>query len=147
MQKENIASSMTARPRCPRKRKIYLRTGRLNQAMADAGYALLDHAGKIYERAKGFDTAVRDSVSVGLAAVVTAAYDSLAIAQAVPNDFRESFVATSTAEWFREKGFTEWFCIGASSEFRTSLPRTQGWFPAPDPPIAPIRPKRDAKAK
>ena len=148
MEKKKVNKDMTAVDRLPRRRRYVMRAPRVNQAMNDAGYAMLDYAEKIYKHAQGLDTGVRDSVSTGLAAIVTAAYDSLAIGQAVPNDSRESFIASSTAKWFREKGFMEWFCIGASSEYRTSLPRSQGWFPASDPPIVvTVRSKRKNKAK
>lgn len=85
---------------------------------------LLAHAESIWEQAQNYDTAVRDSISDGLAYIVNAAYDC----QANAMEFTDTeawllFIESSTAAWFRKRGFVEWFCGAAASLFRTTPPR------------------------
>lgn len=89
-----------------------------------AADAMLKHCEEVWDLASGFDTAVGDTVAEGLAHLLNAAYDCRAIAL----DFRDfesrnSFIDGSIAEWFRVRGFAEWFCLAAASGFRTSRPR------------------------
>ena len=89
-----------------------------------AADAMLKHCEDAWSLATGFDTAVVDTVAEGLAHLLNAAYDCRAIAL----DFRDfesrnSFIDGSIAEWFRVRGFAEWFCLAAASGFRTSRPR------------------------
>jgi hypothetical protein len=93
---------------------------RWNKA-ADAMLKQIDEAWAI---ADGFDTAVRDTVAEGLAHLLNAAYDCRAIALDFKDfESRNSFIDGSIAEWFRVRGFAEWFCLAAASGFRTSRPR------------------------
>ena len=85
---------------------------------------MLGHAEAVYEEASGLDTAVRDSVAEGLAAIVFAAYDCRAIAKNLQGDEWHSFCAGATAEWFRKRGFVEWFCQAAACGFRADPPRS-----------------------
>ncbi len=85
---------------------------------------MLEHCSEVYHLAGGFDTAVRDSVASGLAYLVHAAFDCRSIAQ----DFKDyesqnAFIDNSTAEWFRQRGYVEWFSAGAASLFNTTPPR------------------------
>ena len=89
-----------------------------------AAEKMLSHARDVYELSRGFDTAVRDSVASGLAYLVHAAFDCRSIAL----DFKDfesdnAFTDNSTAEWFRERGYVEWFSAGAASLFNTTPPR------------------------
>jgi hypothetical protein len=89
-----------------------------------AADSMLKHCEDAWSIASGFDTAVHDTVAEGLAHLLNAAYDCRAIAM----DFRDfesrnSFIDGSIAEWFRVRGFAEWFCLAAASGFRTSRPR------------------------
>lgn len=91
----------------------------------DAADKMLTHVQAVFDLASGFDTAVRDSVSDGLAYLVYAAFDCRAIALEL-KDFESinSFIDGSTAEWFRQRGYAEWYCCGAGAMFHTSRPRT-----------------------
>jgi hypothetical protein len=85
---------------------------------------LLRQASAAFEACAGLDTAVRDSVSQGLAYLVEAAYDSEAVARGLEGDAFDSFRRQATAEWFRQREYVEWFCEAASVCFITSKPRT-----------------------
>jgi len=91
-----------------------------NAKMKTLATAMLFEAEKLFEMASGLDTVVRDEVSEGLAFVVYAAFDTLAIAECVSDFDHVDFIQHKTYEWFREKGFVEWFCAGASTLFRTT---------------------------
>jgi hypothetical protein len=80
----------------------------------------LDLAGEIFESSTDLDTAVRDSVSTGLAYIVHAAYDSQACSVNLSDASFHDFVAKKTAEWFASRGFVDWFCHGAAALFDTS---------------------------
>ena len=87
----------------------------------EAADKMLTYCREVFELSNGFDTAVRDSVSSGLAYLVHAAFDCRAIALDF-KDFESSnvFIDNSTAEWFRERGYVEWFAAGAASLFNTT---------------------------
>lgn len=91
----------------------------------NAADLLLQQCAEIFEQSSHFDTAVRDTVAEGLAYLVHSAFDCREIALDM-RDYESinSFIDNSTAEWFRERGFAEWFCCAAASLFRTSRPRT-----------------------
>ena len=90
----------------------------------DAAQKLLTHCREVYELSAGFDTAVRDSVASGLAYLVHAAFDCRAIAHEFEDlESWSAFIDNSTAEWFRERGYVEWFAAGAASLFNTTPPR------------------------
>jgi len=90
----------------------------------NAADKMLSHCREVYELSSGFDTTVRDSVASGLAYLVHAAFDCRSIALDF-KDFESSnaFIDNSTAEWFRERGYVEWFSAGAASLFNTTPPR------------------------
>ena len=60
----------------------------------------------------------------GLAYLVHSAFDCHAQAMEFPKlESWISFIENSTAEWFRSRGFVEWYCGAAASLFRTTPPR------------------------
>jgi len=86
--------------------------------------ALLAHAESIWAMASTYDTAVRDNLADGIAHIVHSAYDCRAAAM----EFADTgswyaFIQYSTAQWFRDRGFVEWYCAAASSLFNTTPPR------------------------
>jgi hypothetical protein len=90
----------------------------------DAAQLILDRCDELFDLSGNFDTAVRDSMAQGLAPLVQAAFDCRA--QTIEFADTEAwmlFIDTSTAEWFREKGFVEWFAAAAGMQFRTTPPR------------------------
>lgn len=85
---------------------------------------LLQHAQEIFDMSSNWDTAVRDSVSEGLSFIVNAAYDCRACGMDFANTQEwMTFIESATAQWFRDRGFVEWFCAAAASGFRTTPPR------------------------
>ena len=89
------------------------------------GENLLAQAATIWNEADLLDTAVRDDVATGLAHLVHAAYDSIANSIDISDTTAwMAFIDNATAEWFRERGFAEWFCLAAACTFNTSRPRT-----------------------
>ena len=95
-----------------------------NKKMADLGKWLLQIAEEIRVKASGLDTSVRDSVSEGLAYIVQAGNDCTAQNLDLTTDQWMSFIDNATADWFRSRGYAEWFCLAAASSFRKSRPRT-----------------------
>jgi len=86
--------------------------------------ALLVHAQTIFDMSANWDTAVRDSTAKGLAYIVHAAYDCQACAIDFANtDAWMAFIDAAVAQWFREREFAEWFCVGAANLFQTTPPR------------------------
>ena len=69
------------------------------------------------------DSAVRDLLYMGLAYLLHVAYDNQAIALQLDGDAFHSFISGKTAQWFRDRGFADWFCSAAASGFNTSRPR------------------------
>ena len=92
-------------------------------AYAVVAHQYLEHAEAIWTAADGLDTAVRDSVAEGLARIVRAAYDCQALDAGLQGIPFLTFIDQSTADWFRRREFSEWFCIAAASGFNTSRPR------------------------
>jgi hypothetical protein len=81
-----------------------------------------------WESASGLDTAIRDDVAQGLAYLVYSAYDSISCSRGIgfgADDYVASyaFISGSTAEWFRQRGFAEWFCRAAGCLFNNQRPR------------------------
>jgi hypothetical protein len=87
---------------------------------------MLTHAKELYEKCDMLDTAVRDTVCKGLAYIVHSAYDCKSCALDLQGEASWSFISNATAEWFRTRGFAEWFCHGAGACFNTSRPRDLG---------------------
>lgn len=106
------------------KRRVTKRKFRFNKAIQERGEALLNLAYEAWQKADGLDTAVRDEVAEGVARIVRAGYDCLA--SNIPyhtTDEWMAFIDHATAEWFRDRGFAEWFCIAAARGFNSSRPR------------------------
>lgn len=82
--------------------------------------SMLAQAQAMFDAANGLDTEVRDTVAEGLAFIVHSAYDTLSIAECVSASDDVAFIQARTYEWFRERGFVEWFCAGASTLFKTT---------------------------
>lgn len=96
------------------------RKQRINVTMDKLATSMLERAQALFEESSGLDTAVRDIVAEGLARIVHAAYDTRGCAQCVSDFDFAPYIETKTYEWFRERGFVEWFCVGASTLFKTS---------------------------
>jgi hypothetical protein len=90
---------------------------------ATVAHQYLEHAEAIWASADNFDTAVRDDVAEGLAHIVRAAYDCQALDAGLQGLAFLNFIDQNTAEWFRRREFSEWFCIAAACGFNTSRPR------------------------
>ena len=95
---------------------------RPNAKLNEHALAMLDRAEWLLVSAKNLDTAPRDVVAEGLAYIVYAAFDTLAIAECISNSDLTAYIHQRTYMWFRNRGFLEWFCAGASTLFRTSDP-------------------------
>lgn len=104
-------------------RRVTQRKPRFNKTMADLGKWLLDTAEEIHRKSQILDTGVRDSVSEGLAYIVQAGNDCVASNLDLTTEQWMSFIDNATADWFRIRGYAEWFCIGAACQFRKSRPR------------------------
>ena len=101
---------------------------------ATVAHQYLEHAEALWAAAADFDTAVRDSVAMGLAHIVRAAYDCQALDAGLQGLAFINFIDQNTAEWFRRREFSEWFCIAAACGFNSSRPREmQDWRFAPPP--------------
>jgi hypothetical protein len=83
----------------------------------------LEHAEALWVKAD-FDTAVRDDVAVGLAYIIRAAFDCQALDYNLQGLEFSLYIEQKTAEWFRKREFSEWFCLAAASGFNTSRPRS-----------------------
>jgi hypothetical protein len=97
---------------------------KFNKALNDCGTSLLEMADSTWRKADRLDTAVRDEIADGIARIVRAGYDCLACN--IPYHTTDSWMAYidhATAEWFRIRGFAEWFCIAAARGFNSSRPR------------------------
>jgi len=104
-------------------RSVTHRKLRFNAAMDKCGKRLLQMADEMWQQADGLDTAVRDNIAEGLGRIVMAGYDCLASNLSLDTDGWMSFIDHSTADWFRNRGFAEWFCIAAANGFNKSRPR------------------------
>lgn len=113
----------TKKARTPRRRRrITHRVVRFNKTLQDLGRYYLEQAAEIWGRADGLDTAVRDEVAEGVARIVRAGNDCIASNLDLTTDQWMSFIDNATADWFRVRGFAEWFCIAAANGFNTSRP-------------------------
>ncbi len=101
-------------------RKVPYRKAKYSARLAARSAAMLDHAQQLFDGAADLDTAVRDSVYEGLARIVYAAYDTKGCAECISDFDFAGYIEQRTYEWFRERGFVEWFCVGASTLFRNS---------------------------
>ena len=90
---------------------------------ATIAHQYLEHADALWIAADGFDTAVRDDVAQGIAFIVRAAYDCQALDAGLQGLAFVNFINQNTAEWFRRREFSEWFCIAAACRFKSSRPR------------------------
>jgi hypothetical protein len=104
-------------------RRVTNRKKRFSKQMADIGRFLLDSSEEVWRKAQSLDTAVRDDIAEGLAHVVHAGYDCLASNHDLTTEGWMSFIDNATADWFRDKGFAEWFALAAANGFRCSRPR------------------------
>ncbi len=101
-------------------RKVTHRKPKYNARLNTAATAMLNHAQELFDNSNGLDTAVRDVVHEGLARIVYAAYDTKGCAECISDLDFAGYIEQKTYEWFRERGFVEWFCVGASTLFRNS---------------------------
>lgn len=98
---------------------------RPSKKLDDTGKYLLTVADEILRRSSNLDTAVRDSIAHGLAYIVHAGNDCTASnMKQLTTDQWMSSIDLWTADWFRSRGFAEWFCLGAACLFNKSRPRT-----------------------
>ena len=98
---------------------------RENARMKKLGADLLAEAARIFDASADLDTAVRDEIAQGLGYLVHSAYDSIACGMNIADTTSwMAFIDNATAEWFRQRGFAEWFCLAAATGFRSSRPRT-----------------------
>jgi hypothetical protein len=113
--------------RTPRKRHfaIPVRRFKFCEAFRKSAQHQFELAEAIFKECSGLDTAMRDITHDGLARLVYVAYDTLACNQDWPPEQQQAFIEHSTAEWFRSRGFVEWYCIGASHCFSRIPPRTR----------------------
>lgn len=109
-----------------KKRKAVIRNPRFSRQMAELSVYFLTTADEILCRSGGLDTAVRDNVAEGLATIVRAGHDCAAgnIAFATTDQWM-NFIDNATADWFRARGFAEWFCLAAANGFRSGPNRTK----------------------
>lgn len=103
-----------------RRQALTHRKPKVNKGLDLLGQDLLAEAQSLFERTTDLDTAVREVVHDGLAYIVHAAYDTLACANCVSDLDFGTYIQTKTYEWFRDRGFVEWFCVGASTLFQTT---------------------------
>ena len=85
---------------------------------------LLAECDQIFDSVASLDTAVRDIASDGIARLLHVAYDTQACSLGLEAEANWAFIESSTAEWFRTRGYAEWYCQGAAMLFHTSRPRT-----------------------
>jgi len=98
------------------------KTGRLHRLDEVAKFLLYD-CDRLWEMCQGLDTAVADVSLDGIARLLHVAYDCQACSLGLDGAAFSAFIGNSTAEWFRERGCAEWFCIGSATLFTTSRPR------------------------
>ena len=108
-------------------RRISQRQPKFNVKMDNLATTMLEQAQALFEGSSYLDTIIRDITAEGLARIVYCAYDTQAIAarteftEGTLSDFDAvNYIQSKTYDWFREKGFVEWFCVGASTLFRTT---------------------------
>ena len=69
------------------------------------------------------DTSVRDVFADGIARLLHVAYDCQGCGLGLNGEAFWGFIQSSIAEWFRSRGFSEWYCQGAANLFHISRPR------------------------
>jgi hypothetical protein len=102
---------------------VYMRKQGRIKSLDNYADRILSDCGRIFHASADLDTAVRDTVAEGLAHLVYSAYDSRACSLGLESEEFSSFIANSTAEWFRFRDYSEWFCLGAGQLFNSSRPR------------------------
>lgn len=94
------------------------------RAWNKAADELLQKADEMWSLSADLDTAVRDSMAQGLAYIVNCAFDCRALAMEFQDlESWNAFIDNSTAQWFKNRGFVDWFCGAAASLFHTTPPR------------------------
>jgi hypothetical protein len=109
-----------AKPKRRRLRAITHRAPRFDKRMDALATSMLEKAHELYEQSGDLDTTVRHSLAKGLAYIVHAAYDTQAIAQCVSDFDSAGYIQQKVYEWFRQREYVEWFCVGASTLFSTT---------------------------
>lgn len=104
-------------------RRVTQRKPRFNKTLEKYGKYLLNTAEEIHRGSATLDTSVRGTISEGLAYIVQAGNDCVASNLDLTTEQWMSFIDNATADWFRTRGYAEWFCIGAACQFRKSRPR------------------------
>jgi hypothetical protein len=102
---------------------VKYKRGKIRQLDGSA-IRLLDTCDQLWEISTTLDTAVGSTILDGIARLVYAAYDSQACSLGLDGAAFSAFISSSTAEWFRDRGCAEWYCLGAGNMFHTSRPRT-----------------------
>lgn len=69
------------------------------------------------------DSSVQGVLSNGIAKLLHVAFDCQACALGLQGEAFSGFIDSSVAEWFRSRGFAEWYCQGAGCLFNNSRPR------------------------
>ena len=89
-----------------------------------AAQRILDYCDKLW-RGDGsmLDTSVRDVLADGIARLLHVAFDCQSCALGLHNEAHYGFMGSSIAEWFRARGFAEWYCQGTATLFCTSRPQ------------------------
>jgi hypothetical protein len=101
-------------------RRKFHRRPRPSDILRKTADSMLDHAERLLATSNGLDTAVRDIVSEGVARIVYAAYDTMSLAVCLDAEQHVDYIQTQVYQWFRTRGFVEWFCAGSSTLFRTT---------------------------
>jgi hypothetical protein len=91
-----------------------------NSKLGIVANQMLEKAGEIFAMSSELDTTIRDTVADGLAYLVYSAFDTRAIAENIVEFNVAEYIQHCTYQWFRDRGFVEWFCVGASTLFRTT---------------------------
>ena len=125
------------------RRRVPQRTGPPPKIYGKVAAELLEHAERIWSIADGLDTAVRDTVAQALAYIVHSAFDTQSIAAKIPSDGSHAYITGATEQWFRDRGFAEWFCHGAGQLFHTSRPRIMSEMKVK---IRRVKPSRNARS-
>src|ERR1700723_2213639 len=99
------------------KRKTHNYRKKFSASLDKTGKYLLATAEEIWKQSDNLDTAVRDNISQGLAYIVSAGNDCVASNLNFTTEQWMSFIDNATANWFRNRGFAEWFCIAAATHF------------------------------
>jgi len=93
------------------------------QRMEKIAAKTLETCEMLFREYDGLDTAIRDIGHDAIARLLYIAYDCRACALGLQEAEFSSFVDNAVAEWFRQRGFAEWYCQGAGTLFNRSRPR------------------------